>query len=553
MWDAFQSVGFPSPLYAVPNTWEGQDNHLLALFVQTPDLEENRVYASPPPQFPVMSGLNLDAEWFALPAGDALAPIAFWLERHGLPEPPELPRSYEEGVRLSLDASTGVTWDEASQGWHYALHDPWGPGSSPANALHLWLAALRGEIDGDEQERVRQLVRDQSWRTDYAGGQPNPQLYLTALQMHLAEDERGLLRTAGLARPKLAGQTAQGYWPYRPQLREGRPFGEAGDTSSGQIAANALHLLRFARYTGDPKLREAGLRALDYMEEHHSRRPEGAQTWELPLHAPDLLAAAWAEQCYLEAYWLTGETRYAELAQRWALSGLPFVYLWAPPQRTVMTYATIPVFAATNYVYPWLGRPVMWNGLDYALGLWSLNEALDEAGVEALVDWRQVAEGITRAAMQMQPEEGEFAGMYPDAWDVVQNGEAYTWWLHPFYILQNLYQMQGAGAKVQTAILRDPSGDVHGVAVHVNAIADIRHAARRSDRIELELGYYAGETCALMLNRLPTAPAQVLLDGGALPEISTLSGQPEGWLYQQGTLLIKVPFEAERARVDVHF
>jgi hypothetical protein len=409
------------------------------------------------------------------------------------------------------------------------------------------LAALRGEIDA-EQARVRQLVRAQAQRTDYAGGQPNPQLYLTALQMHLAEDERGLLGTAELAWPKLASQNALGYWPYQPQPREGRPFGEAGDTSSGQIAANALHLLRFARYTGDPALQEAGLRALDYLQAHHSRRPEGAQVWELPLHAPDLLAAAWAEQCYLEAYRLTGEARYAERAQWWALSGLPFVYLWDSPHRTVMTYATIPVFAATNYVYPWLGRPVMWNGLDYAFGLWSLNEALDEAGVEALVDWRQVAEGITRAAMLMQPEEGQYAGMYPDAWDVVQGGEAYTWWLHPFYILQNLYQMEGAGAEVQTVILRDPSGDVH-----VNAVADIQRAARRGDRVELELGYYARETCALMLNRVPAPPSEVLLDGRPLPEISTLAGQPEGWLYRQGTLLIKVPFETERAQVRVHF
>jgi hypothetical protein len=101
---------------------------------------------------------------------------------------------------------------------------------------------------------------------------------------------------------------------------------------------------------------------------------------------------------------------------------------------------------------------------------------------------------------------------------------------------------------VQTVILRDPSGDVH-----VNAVADIRRATRGTGQIELELGYYAGETCAIMLNRLPAAPDGVQLDGRPLPEIPTLSGQPEGWLYREGTLLIKVPFETERARVDVRF
>ena len=92
----------------------------------------------------------------------------------------------------------------------------------------------------------------------------------------------------------------------------------------------------------------------------------------------------------------------------------------------------------------------------------------------------------------------------------------------------------------------DPAGDVH-----VNAVAEVLRATRRPDQIELELAYYAGETCALMLNRLPDAPAEVLLDGRPLPEIATLAGQPEGWLYRSGTLLIKVPFEAEDARVDV--
>jgi hypothetical protein len=106
--------------------------------------------------------------------------------------------------------------------------------------------------------------------------------------------------------------------------------------------------------------------------------------------------------------------------------------------------------------------------------------------------------------------------MYPDAWDVVLEGEAYTWWLHPFYILQNLYQMEGAGAEVRTVILRDPLGDVH-----VNAVADIQRATRRAGQIELELGAYAGETCALMLSRVPVAPSEVLLNGRSLPEAAT--------------------------------
>jgi hypothetical protein len=225
---------------------------------------------------------------------------------------------------------------------------------------------------------------------------------------------------------------------------------------------------------------------------------------------------------------------------------LPFIYLWSAHDRPVMAYTSIPVFAATHYTYPWLGRPVMWNGLDYAFGLWELDAALDEAGVEAVVDWRYVAEGIVRAAMQMQPTSGDYLGMYPDAWDVVSGGEAYTWWLHPFYILHNLYLMNGAGAEVRTVILRDGAAPVH-----VNAVADILRAERVEGGLEVDLSYYAGETSVLMINQLSRVPVEVLADGEPLEVIGSLAAQPSGWLFKEGTLLIKVPFEGVVTQIVV--
>lgn len=550
-WDPLQSWDGdhdrPGALFAAPNTWDGQENQAMALFVPGPTLtgEENRVLASTPYVLGPDDQLSLTARLFAVPAEDALAPLTYWLSTYELPPFPSLPRTYEEGIRLSLDSSLGPTWEAEQQGWHYALHDPWGPGASPVNELHLWLAALRGDLAPDETAEIRDLVRDLSERTDYAGGQPNPAFYIPALEMHLA-DADDLLNVARFGRERLVGQNPQGFWPYVPQARSGRAFGAAGDTSSGQIAANALYLLRFARITGDQELLDAGLLALDYMEAHHSRRPEGAQVWELPLHCPDLLAAAWAEQSYLEAYWLTGDRHYAERAQWWAVSGLPFVYLWATPERPIMAYATVPVFAATNYTYSWLGRPVMWNGLDYALGLWDLNEVLEGAGIAPALDWRQVAEGITRAAMQMQPEEGAFLGMYPDAWDVVGGGEAYTWWLHPSYILQNLYLMEGAEADVDTVILREQMPPIH-----VSTVADILKSEQVGGRLELELRYYKGETTAVLVGQVLEPPISVEVDGQVVPEIDALQSESMGWRYRDNTLVIKVPFANERAVVVI--
>jgi hypothetical protein len=551
MWDPLQRWDSvhdrPGALFAVPNTWDGQDNQLMALFVPGPLAggEENQTDAREPYAVAAGQTLTLSGRLFAVPAEDALAPLGYWLQANALPPLPPLDRSTQDGIRLSLDSSLGPTWDEQQQGWHYALHDPWGPGASPANELHLWLAALRGDLSGADATRARELVRALGRRTDYVGGQPNPAFYVPTLGMHLA-DADGVFDIARFGQERLRGQNDQGFWPFAPQPRTGRPLGEAGDTSSGQVAGNALYLLRFARITGDPSLQRAGLRALEYLEARQSRRPEGAQIWELPLHCPDLLAAAWAQQCYLEAYRLTGHAHYAEQAQRWALSGLPFVYLWSAPDREVMAYTTVPVFAATNYSFPWLGRPVMWNGLDYAFGLWELEQVLDEAGVAPLANWRRVAEGITRASMQMQPEDGAYLGMYPDAWDVVADGEAYTWWLHPFYILQNQYLMEGAPAEVRTVVLRDPEP-----AIHVNAVADIVRAERRDGQIQVELAYYAGETSILMLARLPEAPLHVQLDGASIQQTALLDSDPAGWRYRDGMLLVKVPFPDGRATVVV--
>jgi hypothetical protein len=237
-------------------------------------------------------------------------------------------------------------------------------------------------------------------------------------------------------------------------------FGQSGDTSNGYTATQAYPVLFYARLTGDPRLVQAGLLALDYLAAQ-PLRPEGAQTWELALHVPDLLASAWIVHSFVEGYRLTGEVRYLHLAQRWALTGLPFIYLWNPPDRPVMRYTSIPVFGATNFTYPWFGRPVLWNGLDYALGLQTLDAQLHAAGIAPELDWIGLAEGITASAAQMMPEEGPFTGMYPDAWDVTTGTEAYSWWLQPTYILHSLLLLQGDDTvEVQTRAVQMQGGQV---------------------------------------------------------------------------------------------
>jgi hypothetical protein len=176
--------------------------------------------------------------------------------------------------------------------------------------------------------------------------------------------------------------------------------------------------LEHARFTGDATSLQAGVKALEFMKHFHD--PRGAQTWECPLHTPDILASAYLVQAYVRGYELTGQSDYLVRAHTWATTGLPFVYQWSA--EPTMAYATIAVFGATGWRAPnWMGLPVQWCGYDYAYALTML------APLDHSMDWKQVATGILTTAEQMQFPSGEFAGCEPDSFNLAQqhrNGPA---------------------------------------------------------------------------------------------------------------------------------
>lgn len=179
--------------------------------------------------------------------------------------------------------------------------------------------------------------------------------------------------------------------------------GHYEDTSSGHCLLRAATLLDHARLTGDPASRDAGLRALAFAARF--RTPRGAQTWELSLHTPDVMAAAHGVRAHVLAFELTGDRAFLERARTWARRGLPFVYLWDDDDA----YATIAVYGATNWRAPlWLGLPVQWCGVVYAQALAELARHDDDPR------WRQVALGILRRAQHMQYPDGPLAGCLPD-------------------------------------------------------------------------------------------------------------------------------------------
>jgi hypothetical protein len=223
--------------------------------------------------------------------------------------------------------------------------------------------------------------------------------------------KRWLAIRRGEARAIIAAQKPDGSFRYSGKYRKGH----FEDTSSGHCAKRALTLLEFANLTGDSGARRAGIKTLEFMKRF--RTPRGAQTWELSLHTPDILASANLVRAYVYGYELTGRKEYLALARKWAISGIPFVYLWS--DRPVMTYATVPVYGATNYRAPlWIGLPVQWCGGVYAYGLTRL------ARHDKTFKWNHLARGILLAGRQMQYPDGRLVGCLPDIFNLASQRRA---------------------------------------------------------------------------------------------------------------------------------
>ena len=190
---------------------------------------------------------------------------------------------------------------------------------------------------------------------------------------------------------------------------------------SGQYIAQAL---RNAVFSGDSALEQQCLQLCRLLSLYDDEAPRGAQTWEVPLHTPDIMASSWMCSSYLYAYELTGDKSLLDRAITWAWTGVPFVYLVNPTDGKVGPYATIPVFGATNWTGSWTGTPVQWCGLHYAETIRRL-ERFDPTG-----PWNQLWRGIEASSIQQcftKDFDPAYQGWLPDSFNLVpqtQNGVA---------------------------------------------------------------------------------------------------------------------------------
>ena len=348
------------PVFAVPNFFDGSSDHRMAL-----------------------RGKKIEAVIRII--NGSLEDCILWAaKKHGLPNLPSPPRNWPDQRQLCLAAFNGPL--KGPNGWGHCAEANWSRQPYADHASTIW--RLTGQIT-----QLDNIV---------PGGAhiPNDAIYFVT-----GRGQQWLDFKSGRISSIISQQQPDGSFRYTGKYQRGH----FEDTAGGFCAQNAKELLEYAWITGDVQARQAGLKTLEFMKRF--RTPRGAQTWELSLHTPDILASAYLVWAYVRGYELTGQDQYLGLARQWALAGVPFVYLWS--RRPIMAYATIPVYGATNWQQPnWMGLPVQWCGTVYAYALLML-ESYDQT-----LNWRQLAEGILIAAEQMQYTQGSAVGCLPDAFEL---------------------------------------------------------------------------------------------------------------------------------------
>ena len=380
--------------------------------------------------------------------GLVLQAMAHWFNLFGLPEPSPQPRNWTRQRELSRVAYLETLWQDDPPGW--PSHTSAKPEANVPLTAPL-LLDLRMGVDaavGDELQRRIDLVTDRSLRETNTvapvhGNRPLLQFTYGYLPQALAEYAR-------MARRTLAGRE-NGLWVWRPGDDEHAALGIPGTHALGQATYPSLVAVRAARYTGHPELTRAALEAMGQMAQYDV--PRGASMWECPQYQPDLLAAALAIKAYCEAYRLTGDSVHLQHARYWAWTGLPFLYTWQLEGYPTMLWNSIGVMGSTYYTHSWIGRPVVWMGLDYAYALQDL------APLDSSFPWLQPAQGITNSALWQQYTDGPSKGCYPDSWEMADN-HANPADINPILLMLNEFRLRGKSLEPHYAGLHGPEGPI---------------------------------------------------------------------------------------------
>jgi hypothetical protein len=470
--------------------------------------------------------LVLKAQLIAGVASNLVPAIQQYVNLRGLP--PITPNGYSLPSYLTL-AAHGWLDSKIREGDRYR-HAVWsGFGAQPAADAAVWMDWLATQTnDPDLAARLSEaaqgalsMVQPQSLDSAAVSHvrYPLPALVYGQVPANAAAAEAH-------ARALLARFNTDGVIPYRP-APGATDYGRThfAPDANGFTAQVAAALLEAAAVSGQPELIGQALRRLRGLDKFRNSVPRGAQTWEIPLHTPDILASAYLVRAYTLGYELTGQQDFLAQALYWAWTGVPFVYLIAPTGFPDRPYGTISVYGATNWRAPvWFGRPVQWCGLVYADALYRLVRH-DPAG-----PWKQLADGITSVGVYYSwpGEDRQRQGLLPDVWELVAQKRAGPA-INPGTVQANALRLYGLG----------PAYDFR--AVRMGARTLTIHAPGAISIQEVK-----SDTLTLAVRGWPRKPYSVLIGGLSRPPRLTLNAEPTPlqsphlFQSQEGRLVLQV-------------
>lgn len=292
--------------------------------------------------------------------------------------------------------------------------------------------------------------------------------------------------------------------------------------ANGLTATYVLSLLENAVFAGDRSLVSTGLVYLDALGKFQNTVPRGAQTWEVPLHTPDILASAKLLRCYTLGYELTGDPDYLDQARYWAWTGIPFVYIIPPTSGNVGIYGTIPVFGATAWIGSWFGVPVQWCGLVYADALYRF------AKYDPGMPWKQIADGIALSGVQQSwnEQDTERQGLLPDSYVLrpqVRGGPP----INPASVQAAAVVAYGAPRPYDFHAF-----PWHGIQVH--AAGELGSIVEDQERVAFTVTNWSSAPCSLYINGLSNTPG-LRLNGQDIP-----LGPPHVFQAPTGRLVLRV-------------
>lgn len=549
-WDGVRDR--PQPVFASPDRLLGAAAHRMGLIAPNvpaglPEngLEHPRGHALRPG-----SSLTLEATLAVVPKSSTpLDGVKAWFA-HYRPQPvlPGPQRNDRQWLAWTMEPYLTTLWVGPDKGWLPFLGGP-----------PIWRNPSFDRTYAFDLARVAAYLPNHpkapAWRArlqEVAGRFPAPEA--DDIGMYFADPVSAVSGMAARAAMLVAGQRPGGEWVFDANRRDQGVFrgmdyhelGPDGAAEVGTIARHAYELLRHARISGDAQAFQAGVRALNAMRRFTV--PRAAQVWEVPLHTPDILAAADAVDAYLEAhrYALRANAReqktpWLEQAKYWALAGLPFVYVWSEAGKPWMRYGSIPVFGATWYEGSWFGNLVQWNGLRYAYAIRKLH-AYDPNTRFGGLTWHDLAVGITRSAMYQQSTKKQTYGLWPDALHTITLARA-DWEFAPRLIVKNVFQYMGMDEEPGTL-----NWPMAGGVVRISSTAPLRVGRAAQGVLACTLQPGQGQSLRLLVAGIGK-PTVVRAGSVALQEGWSARG---GWRYDPlGLLAVQLPPARAKGPVSV--